>query len=210
MSAGDLPVLWSFRRCPYAIRARTALAVSGTRVALREVVLRDKPEAFLQASPSATVPCLVTAEGVIDESLDIMRWALARNDPDDWLEMPAEGEDWIARGDGPFKKALDRTKYASRYPGEDAEEWRAEAEGFLADLDGQLGEWLFDRPTLADFALLPFVRQFAFIDKARFDAGPWGRVQDWLGRYLASDLFAGVMAKYVAWQEGDQAVVFPQ
>lgn len=203
------PVLYSFRRCPYAIRARLALAAAGVQVSLREVVLRDKPEAFLAASPSATVPCLVTPEGVIDESLDIMLWALRQRDPEGWLEMPAEGFDWIARCDGPFKRALDRTKYASRYPEEDPEAQRALAGAFLSDLDARIDTWLFGRPTLADFALLPFVRQFAFIDRARFEAEDWPALQGWLARFLESERFLGVMGKYPPWQAGDAPTLFP-
>lgn len=203
------PVLYSFRRCPYAIRARLALAAAGVQVSLREVVLRDKPEAFLAASPSATVPCLVTPEGVIDESLDIMLWALRQRDPEGWLEMPAEGFDWIARCDGPFKRALDRTKYASRYPEEDPEAQRALAGAFLSELNAQIDTWLFGRPTLADFALLPFVRQFAFIDRARFEAEDWPALRGWLARFLESERFLGVMGKYPPWQAGDPPTLFP-
>lgn len=203
------PVLYSFRRCPYAIRARLALAAAGVQVSLREVVLRDKPEAFLAASPSATVPCLVTPEGVIDESLDIMLWALRQRDPEGWLEMPEEGFDWIARCDGPFKRALDRTKYASRYPEEDPEAQRALAGAFLSELDARIETWLFGHPTLADFALLPFVRQFAFIDRARFEAEDWPALQGWLARFLESERFLGVMEKYPPWQAGDPPTLFP-
>ena len=203
------PILYSFRRCPYAIRARLALHTAGTPVELREVVLRDKPEAFLDASPSATVPCLVTDAGVLDESLEIMDWALTRHDPEAWRDMPGEGLDWIARCDGPFKHALDRTKYATRYPDEDPELHRAEAEAFLTDLDLQISDWIFDRPTLADFAILPFVRQFAFIDKARFDARPWPRLQTWFQRFLDSERFALVMGKYPKWAPGDATTAFP-
>ena len=203
------PLLYSFRRCPYAMRARLAVLVSGWQVELREVVLRDKPEAFLAVSPSGTVPCLVTADTVLDESLDIMIAALKRNDPQGWLDIPASGHDLIARADGPFKHALDRTKYAARYPDEDATAHRAQACAFLADLDGQLGEWLFDRPTLADYAILPFVRQFAFIDKPWFDAQPWPNLHCWLEAFLASVEFAQIMDKYPQWQAGDAAVYFP-
>jgi glutathione S-transferase len=123
--------------------------------------------------------------------------------------MPAAGRDWIARADGPFKHALDRTKYASRYPGEDPGLHRDRAGAFLADLDRALGPWIFDRPTLADFAILPFVRQFAFIDKAWFDAQPWPDLQDWLARFLTSDRFAAIMQKYPKWAEGDGPTRFP-
>ena len=203
------PVLYSFRRCPYAIRARLALRQAGCQVELREVVLRDKPAAFLAASASATVPCLVTDAGPIDESLDIMKWALARHDPDGWLDMPDQGHDWIARIDGPFKHALDRTKYAPRYPGENPEAHRAEASAILAELDKVLDGWIFGRPTLADYAILPFVRQFAFIDKPRFDTHAWPRLHDWLDRFLASAPFAAVMHKVPQWQEGDSPLAFP-
>jgi glutathione S-transferase len=203
------PILWSFRRCPYAIRARLALAASGQQAELREVVLRDKPADFLAASPSATVPCLVTGDGVIDESLDIMRWALGQNDPQGWLDMPATGWDWIARNDGPFKHALDRCKYTSRYPEEDAAAHLAAARTYLDELEEQIDDWVFERPTLADYALLPFVRQFAFIDKSWFDEQPWPSVQNWLERFLSSDEFGAVMRKYPKWTAGQQGPVFP-
>lgn len=203
------PVLWSFRRCPYAIRARLAVAASGVSVELREILLRDKPAEFLQASPSGTVPCLVTPDAVIDESLDIMHWALQLDDPHGWLDMPEAGAALIARCDGPFKHALDRTKYASRYPDEDPAIHRAAASAFLADLNAQLDGWLFGRPTLTDMAILPFIRQFAFIDKAWFDAQPWPAVQDWLARFLVSPEFAQVMRKQAVWAPGQPPVSFP-
>ncbi|WP_417415919.1 glutathione S-transferase [Hoeflea sp.] len=202
------PVLYSFRRCPYAMRARLAVASAGLEVELREILLRDKPAAFLAASPSGTVPCLVTGDGVIDESLDVMIWALSQKDPEGWLKMPEEGANWIARADGPFKDALDRTKYANRYPGVDRDAQRDIAALFLGDLDTAIDEWIFDRPTLADFAILPFARQFAFIDKHWFDTQPWPSLQGWLERFLVSDRFAHIMEKYPQWQEGDPPTLF--
>lgn len=203
------PILYSFRRCPYAMRARLALVSSGQQVELREVVLRDKPAAFLAASPSATVPCLVTADGAIDESLDIMTWALRQSDPEGWLDMPEAGLEWIRRADGPFKAALDRTKYASRYQDMDATEQRALAGAFLTDLDQQIDQWIFALPSIADYAILPFVRQFAFVDKTWFDAQPWPNVQAWLERFLSSDRFAAIMNKYPQWVEGSDDIHFP-
>jgi len=203
------PILYSFRRCPYAIRARLAVASAGLQVELREVVLRQKPEAFLLASPSATVPCLVEANNVIDESLDVMKWALEQSDPEEWLNMPDAGHEWIARTDGPFKRALDRTKYAQRYPDDDPACQRELASQFLSDLDARIESWIFGRPTLADFAILPFVRQFAFIDKSWFDTQPWPKLQRWLERFLASARFEDVMFKYPQWQDGDLPVLFP-
>jgi glutathione S-transferase len=201
-------ILYSFRRCPYAIRARLALASSGVAVSLREVVLRDKPAAFLAASLSGTVPCLVAPDLVIDESLDIMVWALRQHDPEGWLSMPQVGWDWISQSDGPFKTALDRTKYAVRYPDSDPREHRATAAAFLAELDAQISDWVFERPTIADYAILPFVRQFSLIDAPWFAAQPWPNLQRWLGQFLASDRFLAVMAKYPPWKPDDLPTPF--
>ncbi len=191
------------------MRARLALIASGVPVALREILLRDKPAAFLEASQSGTVPCLVAGTEVIDESLDIMVWALRQNDPQGWLAMPKDGWDWIVRCDGPFKEALDRTKYASRYPDADPAEEREKAVVFLIDLEKQLDFSIFAAPSLADYAILPFVRQFAFIDKEWFDARPWPRLKTWLETFLASDAFAQIMPKYAQWQPGDPVLCFP-
>ena len=126
-----LPILYSFRRCPYAIRARMALCYSGVQCELREVVLRDKAPEFLQASASGTVPTLVLEDQVLDESFDIMRWALDQSDPEGWLEMPEAGYDLVEETDGPFKKALDRTKYARRYPETNNDDHLRTAQEFL-------------------------------------------------------------------------------
>ncbi|GGE51963.1 glutathione S-transferase [Actibacterium pelagium] len=204
------PILWSFRRCPYAIRARLALAVSGQQVELREVLLRDKAEEFLQTSPSATIPCLKTEDQVIDESLDIMLWALRRHDPEGWLDMPSEGMDLITLFDGPFKAALDRYKYHTRFVDADAMTERDTASAILRDLNArQENGAIFDQPRLADFAILPFVRQFAFTDKPWFDAQDWPHLAAWLEAFLTSDRFAQVMPKYAFWSPGDTSVIFP-
>ncbi|MCG7573006.1 glutathione S-transferase [Phaeobacter sp. CNT1-3] len=206
------PVLYSFRRCPYAMRARLGVAAAGLSVELREIVLRDKAPAFLAVSPSATVPCLVTEQGVIDESLDIMIWALSQNDPEGWLDMSALGHDLIAEADGPFKKALDRTKYATRFPDCDPEAERSKAHAFLHRLNDQIGDHAFlfgNRPSLADMAILPFARQFAFIDKARFDAEDWPNLSRWLEDFLQSQRFTAIMPKLAKWQDGDDLVTFP-
>ncbi|MFY0595005.1 MAG: glutathione S-transferase [Cognatishimia sp.] len=206
------PILYSFRRCPYAMRARLAVAASGQQVELREILLRDKAPAFLETSPSATVPCLQVADDVIDESLDVMKWALGQSDPEGWLNMPAAGHDLIAEADGPFKKALDRTKYASRYPDANPEDQRIQAHAFLHRLNNQLTTpFLFgETPNLADMAILPFVRQFAFIDKARFDTENWPNLSRWLESFLVSDRFQSIMAKYPKWVEGDAPTLFPE
>ncbi|MBO6638673.1 MAG: glutathione S-transferase [Roseitalea sp.] len=214
-----LPVLYSFRRCPYAMRARLAIAASGMTVELREVVLRDKPDAMIEASPKATVPVLVLADGaVIDESWDVMTWALSQADPEGWWpkDHPLRSgiETLVAANDGPFKKALDRYKYPSRYESEIVCETdqRAIAAEHLRPLDKRLRhqKWLLgDRATLADFAILPFVRQFAHVDCDWFDAQPWPHLRDWLDRFLASDRFASIMQKHRQWRPGDAVTMFP-
>ena len=206
------PVLYSFRRCPYAMRARLALQSAQVEVELREILLRDKAPEFLKASPSATVPCLVTQTETIDESRDIMIWALRINDPEGWLDMPAEGHKHIDLIEGPFKTALDRYKYSTRYSDADKMEEREKASVFLRNLDAQLGDdnWLFgDKPTLADMAVLPFVRQFANSDKAWFDSQSWSNLSQWLERFLASERLKSIMTKYPVWKNGDPVTVFP-
>ena len=193
------------------MRARLAVLSAGVRVELREILLRDKPAAFVETSPSATVPALRDGSVVLDESYDIMLWALNQRDPDRLLDMPEQGYALITRNDGPFKAALDHTKYASRYPDLDVKAERAAAAEVLADLDmrlrGQLA--LFgDRLTLADLAILPFVRQFANIDRAWFDSQPWPDLIAWLVRFTDSDAFAQVMPKYPPWAEGDAPLYF--
>lgn len=208
----ELPILWSFRRCPYAMRARLAIQSSGVQVTLREILLRDKPAPFLAASPTGTVPCLQLPDASIDESRDIMLWALSLQDPEGWLDMPAEGHSLIDRCDGPFKSALDHTKYAVRYPDLDEAEERAKALVFLRDLNERLEQATFlmgPRRTLADMAILPFVRQFANTDRAWFDAQGLVPLTCWLDNFLASDRFAGIMHKYVPWQNGQDQVLFP-
>ena len=198
----NLPVLWSFRRCPYAMRARLALASSGVPSVLREIVLRDKPEAFLASSPSATVPCLEAATGVIDESFDIMQWALAQHDPEGWLDMPDAGHALIADCDGWFKTALDRYKYASRYPEIDATDNRTQGSQFLLELNTRLGTQKNlhnDRITIADMAIAPFVRQFAHVDLDWFLAQPWPHLSRWLANFKESDRFLTIMKKHPVW-----------
>ncbi len=206
------PILYSFRRCPYAMRARMALMASGQTVRLREVVLRDKPAEMLEASPKGTVPVLILEDGtVIDESLDVMAWALSQNDPGGWLT--ADGEALIAEADGPFKKALDRYKYPNRYEDEgvDKLEQRAKGREFLAKLDGILKDQTYllgDAITKADIAIFPFVRQFANTDRAWFDAEPLPHLQRWLAGHLESELFLSVMTKFPQWKTGDAEPLF--
>lgn len=196
------PILYSFRRCPYAMRARMALLVSGVAYVHREVLLRDKPAAMLAASPKGTVPVLVLADGtVIDESIDIMHWALAQHDPDDWLSrVDAE---LIAEFDGAFKHHLDRYKYAGRY-GADPLAHRAAGLAFLAELDGRLAKLDYlggAKPGFDDIALFPFVRQFAGVDAAWFATSASGRVRKWLTILVASELYERAMIRVQPWTE---------
>ena len=208
----ELPIFWSFRRCPYAMRARLAVRSSGIQVELREILLKDKPDAFLQTSASATVPTVQHDDLIIDESFDIMRWALTKSDPEGWLNMPQGWEVWIEECDGPFKAALDHTKYAVRYPNRDKAEEREKASVFLRKLDTQLEgqSFLFgDRATLADMALLPFVRQFANTELAWFHAQEWPNLIRWLAAFLKSDDFVGIMNKYKPWEPEQAPILFP-
>ncbi|HEY9078667.1 glutathione S-transferase [Magnetovibrio sp.] len=212
MSTASLPILYSFRRCPYAMRARMALFASGQAYVLREVVLRDKPPQMLALSAKGTVPVLVLSDGrVIDESLDVMRWALARNDPHGWLDAPADQTNaLIARCDTDFKTHLDRYKYASRYDGGDPLAHRTAGIQFIQQLEDRLSAtaYLFGaRRSLADIAIAPFVRQFALADWDWFFAAPYPHVHRWLNNFIASDLFVGVMAKFDPWRPGDTEII---
>jgi glutathione S-transferase len=206
----DLPVLYSFRRCPYAMRARMALLVSGQACHIREVVLRDKPSQMIAASPKATVPVLVLADGrVIDESLDIMHWALGQNDPEDWLD--GDDAELIAQNDGPFKQHLDRYKYATRH-GSDPIAHREAALAILTGLEARLkdrGNLCRESRSLADMAIMPFVRQFAATDRDWFAVQPLPRLQAWLTRHEASALLEQAMVRLPPWRQGDAPVVWP-
>ena len=205
-----LPILYSFRRCPYAMRARLSLLMRGVAVELREVVLRAKPAAMLEVSPKATVPVLVLPDlRVLDESLDIMRWASAESGAADW--MSPDDAMLVADTDGAFKHHLDRYKYADRYPA-DAVDHRAEATRFLQRLDGRLDRRPMpggERLSMADIAILPFVRQFAETDRDYFDALPLPALQRWLATFLETPLFGRAMTRFAPWQDGDVPVVFP-
>jgi glutathione S-transferase len=195
--------LYSFRRCPYAMRARMALRYSGVAVDIVEVSLKAKPAEMLALSGKGTVPVLSADGRVIDESLDIMRWALAQNDPQDWLlkddpDAAAQIAPLIEQNDQVFKVHLNRYKYAERYPEQPMEVYRGEGEVFLQRLDELLegrDYLLASHPSLADVALMPFVRQFAHVDRDWFAQTQYRRLQDWLQRFLESDLFTGVMRK---------------
>ena len=209
----ELPVLYSFRRCPYAMRARMALAAAGIPVRLREVLLKDKPPALFEASAKATVPVLVLGDGtVLEESLEIMEWALEQNDPLHWAVNPIASSDWIASCDGEFKYWLDRYKYADRYPEHRAEQYRDSAESFIQRLESTLTTfaWVAGlQPTIADIALFPFVRQFAAVDAAWWQATSYAKTRRWLDHWVDSDLFTVVMQKYPRWHANMPEAIFP-
>ena len=202
------PILYSFRRCPYAMRARLALAISDVRYELREVRLSAKPEAMLSISPKGTVPVLRTTDGaVIEQSLAIMRWALSLRDPDDWRARDDPG--LIARNDGDFKHHLDRYKYADRH-GSDAAAHRDHGLLFLRELDARLastGQLAGIRMGIADAAIMPFVRQFAAVDREWFDTLTLPHLQAWLAAHLASDLFRRIMYRVAPWCPGERILI---
>ena len=202
-------ILYSFRRCPYAMRGRMGLHVSGLKYEHREVVLRDKPDHMLEVSPKGTVPVYIKADGaVIEESLELLKWALAQNDPRGWLECDKDkANELIAAIDGPFKHHLDRYKYASRYSdsakrGDVDLSHRAEAEKHIQTLEDQLAEGDFllgDKQSIADIAIFPFIRQFANTDLNWWNENPYSKTRNWLVRHVESDLFKSIMTKYPQW-----------
>ena len=202
-------VLYSFRRCPYAMRGRMALFISGAEYEHREVLLRNKPAAMLAASPKGTVPVFVASNGrIIDESLDLMHWALERSDPQGWLSCDLNAaKALIDANDGPFKHHLDRYKYASRYKDDAARgdvelEHRAAAEEHIDKLETCLdgADYLLgDTQTIADIAVFPFIRQFANTDRTWWESAPYPHVREWLTRHTESALFKTVMQKHPVW-----------
>ena len=201
-----LPVLYSFRRCPYAMRARLALHFAQQAVEHREVVLKDMPQQMIDISPKATVPVMQLPDGtVIDESLDIALWALEQQDPSNLLGSLAQLSDMLSLindNDNDFKSWLDQYKYADRYPEQTPEYYREQGELFLEKLENRLSHhpYLFGvEIRLADIAIMPFVRQFAHVDKKWFDAADYPFLQNWLQSWLASDSFEGIMHKHPKW-----------
>ncbi len=198
-----LPILYSFRRCPYAIRARLAITVCNIDIELREVLLANKPKAMLKASPKGTVPVLVLTNGnVIDESLDIMLWALQENQHS-WLDADTKKTtELIQYNDNIFKTQLDHYKYADRFPERSIQHDREAACIFLHNLETLLCQHKYlvgHHFSLADAAIFPFIRQFAFVDKHWFEQTPYKKLQLWLDNILNSDLFSQVMKKHSPW-----------
>ncbi len=212
-----MPIIYSFRRCPYAIRARMAIFSAKIEVELREVDLKCKPEAMLLASPKATVPVLVDGLVVIDESLDIMLWALDQNDPEGYLGKSGDkisaAKKWIDLIDGKFKHWLDCYKYHDRFPEQSQEQYRDEATAILDVLEQTLKEssyLLGATLSIADIAVFPFIRQFAFVDIKWFESSRYSALKYWLDTLIQSPTFTGVMGKNPLWHEGDRALFVTQ
>lgn len=200
----SLPILYSYRRCPYAMRARMALKYAGIALEIREIVLKAKPAEMLKVSPKATVPVLVLVDGtVIEQSLDIMLWALQQQDTDGWLNADDNlMQQLIADNDGAFKQALDKYKYAIRFPEQSAEVYRAQGEVFLTKLETLLSRsqyLLGNQISLADIAIFPFIRQFSGVDSAWYEAAPYPQLKVWLKTLIESELFISIMQKQPAY-----------
>ncbi|MGN2672663.1 glutathione S-transferase [Aliivibrio fischeri] len=206
-----MTTLYSFRRCPYAMRARLGIVQSNKTVHLREIILKNKPEAMLQASPKGTVPVLITNNKVIDESLDIMKWALEGSE----LLLSATNEMFqlIRENDDIFKSWLDKYKYADRYPEYSEIYYREQGELFLNKLEQRLttSPMLFSKQySFADLAILPFIRQFAFVDIHWFRQSKYKNLQRWLFEFIESELFNSIMNKYPTWLDSHQEFIFPE
>lgn len=200
------PILYSYRRCPYAMRARMALKYAGIEVEHREIELRNKPQSMLLASPKGTVPVLCMDGLVLDQSLDIMHWAISQSDPDQWRSADdAIAQAWIEKNDGPFKVLLDQYKYPNRFPELDTEAVLNEIlqimllpmEKSLQNSQYLLGE----KMTWVDIAIFPFIRQFSMVDLKKFDDLPIPAVKKWLAQLLESELFHSVMHKHPVWRD---------
>lgn len=201
-----LPILYSYRRCPYAMRARMAIWVANIQVEVREISLREKPAHLLQISPKGTVPVLQLADGsVLEQSLDIMQWALIQHDSQGWLNADRDAMSrLIAINDGDFKKALDRYKYPDRYPEHPQSFYREQGEQFLERLETALSQHAYllgESASMADVAIFPFIRQFAAVDAEWFAVSPYPKVRAWLEGWLESALFVEVMQKFPTYVE---------
>ena len=210
-----LPRLYSFRRCPYAMRARLGILFAELQVELREITLKNKPPQMLAISPKGTVPVLQLSDGrVIEESREIIEWALEQQDPKGLLDAKVlqQANALIDKNDNEFKHWLDHYKYADRHPEMTEKEYRQRGEDFLQILEALLTKnayLLGDKITIADIGIMPFVRQFAHVDRDVFYSLPYPNLQQWLQHWLAHPLFLQAMSKYQPWQEHDDVILFP-
>lgn len=206
--------LYSFRRCPYAMRARLGILFAELQVELREITLKNKPSQMLAISPKGTVPVLQLVDGtVIEESTEIMIWALEQQDPQGLLdaEVLQQANALIDKNDNEFKYWLDRYKYADRHTDMTQTEYRQKGEIFLQVLEELLTKnpYLLGKTvTIADIGIMPFVRQFAHVDRDIFYSLPYPNLQRWLQDWLQHPFFLQTMTKFQPWQDGDEAVIF--
>lgn len=196
----NVPILYSFRRCPYAMRARLALAFSGQSYLLREVNLKNKPEALLSTSPKGTVPVMVLPQGpILEESLEIVAWALKLNRDDG---IKADPKHLISTLHQEFLLPLNHYKYPDRYGFDKGEPFRMACEPYVLKINQALEKNLClysDQPTYSDFAIFPLIRQFWLVDKIWFDKSPYNEVKRWLYWFMDHPLFHKIMVKYDPW-----------
>ncbi|PCJ15010.1 MAG: glutathione S-transferase [Candidatus Cloacimonadota bacterium] len=209
MQNSNYPILYSFRRCPYAMRARLAIKLSTYQVELREIILKNKPIDMLKASPKGTVPVLIIDDKIIDESLDIMLWALS--DHKILNKLKTESMRLISQNDDDFKANLDLYKYANRHPEKSPEQYRQQGEAFLNELNLMLSHTKFllsEKMSLADIAIFPFIRQFAHVDREWFFNTKYTHLIDWLNNFLDSELFLSIMSKYSEYVLNKKVIIF--
>ena len=215
----SLPILYSLRQCPYAMRARLGLLLAQQSVMLRDIIMSDIPEEMFEASPKGEVPVLVLNDRtVIDESIDIMRWALNKNDPQDLLynNHPCrikEIQKFIQHNDNKFVEALKKYKAASRYHDDVEVKHRQQCEMFIKDLESRLSrhEYIFgDEPSLADYAILPFIRQFSRVDRKWYLQSPYPKLRNWLERHYQNPIFSKAMKKYPQWLDAKEEIIFSE
>ncbi len=201
-----MPILYSYRRCPYAIRARMTLKYASIEYEHREIEFRNKPQAMLLLSPKGTVPVLCVDGRVLDQSLDIMRWALEKADPDDWRGVDESiSQAWVERNDGPFKVLLDQYKYPNRFPQLNQDDVLNGAIDLMLDpMDHLLRSSTYllgNKISWVDVAIFPFIRQFAAVNPQRFEDMPLTSLKKWLQQHLESELFNAVMDKHPTWTD---------
>lgn len=215
--ANSFPILYSLRNCPYAMRARIAIFKAKQTVLLRDVVLSNKPKEMIAESPKGTVPVLVlTNKMVLEESLEIMLWALNETDPNDLLHKndPTAVEQMleiIQLFDDEFKESLEQYKCAKRYKENNIEQCREKCEQYLQQLEQRLANTQYlmsNKESLVDIALVPFIRQFARVERQWYLQSPYPNVRQWLNNYLQSPMFTKVMAKYPLWLDNHEVVLF--
>lgn len=199
-------ILYSYRRCPYAMRARMALKYANIEFEHREIELRNKPQSMLLVSPKGTVPVLCMGDEVLDQSVDIMRWAIDQSDPAGWGNVDdAIAQAWIEKNDGPFKALLDQYKYPNRFPELNQEAVLEQALQIMLlpmEQSLQATQYLLgDQMTWVDIAIFPFVRQFSMVDVNRFEQLPIPSTKRWLAQHLESELFNSIMHKHPVWRD---------